>query len=69
MNAYEKPLYYTSLLLLIGTMVLRLLHLVRPETAISLLVLGTMFLGIAYQRYTRRLNTRIAELEAQLPPS
>ncbi|UYZ59757.1 hypothetical protein [Hymenobacter latericus] len=47
-------------------MVLRLLHLVSPENTISMLVLGTMFLGIAYQRYTRRLKSHVAELEAKL---
>lgn len=66
MNSYEKPLYYASLLLLIGAVILRFLHLVQPETTISMLVLGTTFLGISNQRYQRRLRAQNAALETEL---
>ncbi|HEX8426240.1 hypothetical protein [Hymenobacter sp.] len=66
MNLTEKLLRISCLVLVLGSLVLRLAHVVDSTTGQNMLSFGFMFGIIAYSRYSRRLRRRNEELERQL---
>jgi hypothetical protein len=66
MNLTEKILRICSLTLVLGTLVLRLPHIIDPAEAQMMLTSGLLLGLLSYSSYSRRLRRRVEHLERQL---
>jgi len=66
MNTQEKLLNGAGSLTLLLGIVLRIGHFVEVGTTTTVVVVGCMLAMLAYSRYSRRLATRVNELEAEV---
>lgn len=66
MNLTEKIMRVCSLALVLGSLALRLPHVIEEGTAHAMLTFGLLLGLLSYSSYSRRLRRRNEELERQL---
>ncbi|UOQ66128.1 hypothetical protein [Hymenobacter volaticus] len=66
MNLMEKILRVCSLVMVLGSLLLRLPHIIDAADGHALLTFGLLFSLLSYSSYSRRLRRRNEELERQL---
>lgn len=68
MTTLEKTLFYAGILLILGSAVARIAHVIELEQAYFLMLIGAALQFNGQSRYSRRLRLRVEELEELQQP-